>query len=133
MFQIPPGLLPELTAVLQQIRADWMRREVAILGWRHDGTSLHLRFKPAISVQWVHLHVQNVANGGAAYDPAAYVVSEEIDCREARVQDYSTPDVLDERVWVWLIPVEKDAAGTAVKYDGRDGRPDVMSFLDFGV
>jgi hypothetical protein len=131
----PPNGDPYLSRLVAMLRADWEPMIVYLLGWRHDGTDLHLRFRPGVAVQWVQVHIQSseTGDGGATYDPDASVSSTEVDCRETRVQDVSVPDLRAGRYWVWLIPVAKDEGGNTVLFDGEDDRPDYMSFLDLGV
>ncbi len=103
------------------------RKEPIILGVRDDGSDLTIRFRAALLTPWVRIHVQDEADG-SAYDPDNFDVglSELRDCRTNRVQDFVIPSAA---YTVYLIPVQKDGAGTLIYYDGEDGRPDAMAFM----
>lgn len=104
---------------------------VFIWGARSDGTDLHIRYEPSRAINYVQVHWQSTATGGAAYNASTSVSSTEVDCRETRLRDASQATAVGMKVW--LIPVLKDDSGTAYKLDGQGGRPDYMSFHDFGV
>lgn len=131
----PPSGDPYLSRLVAMLRADWEPMIVYPLGWRHDGTDLHLRYRPGVAVQYVQVHVQSseTGKGGASYDPDASVSSTLVDCRETRVQDTTIADLAYGRYWVWLIPVAKDDGGNTVLFDGEGDGPDCMSFIDLGV
>ena len=110
------------------LNAELGRREPLILGFRHDGTNWHIRFRAALNSPWVQVHVQNAGNGGlVAYDSANFVSSTEVDCRADRLQDIEPPD---GRHLVFLIPVDYDGAGTKILFDGEGDSPDFMSYQD---
>ncbi|KKK92554.1 hypothetical protein LCGC14_2701780, partial [marine sediment metagenome] len=71
--------------------------------------------------------------GGSAYDPDNYTSSTEVDCRAARVQDASVADLPYGRYWIYLVPIQYDASGTKILYNGVSPNPDAMSFIDIGV
>lgn len=95
----------------------------------------YLRFEASRATDFVRVHVQSSAagKGGASYDPASFVTSDEVDCRSNRQQDRTVPRSGVDHYYVWLIPVLKSDAGDVALFDGRGGRPDSMSFLDLGV
>jgi hypothetical protein len=165
MIELPPGASPELREIINVLREELLwRREPTLLGYRHDGTTLHLRFRAALSTPWVQVHVQStaadeaaageigtvwadntwatdswaddtwgdVSEGGSEYDPDNYQSTTLVDCREDRVQDVTVTDVPEERVVVYLIPVQYDGADTKVMFDGESGRPDNMAFQTMG-
>jgi hypothetical protein len=120
------GSSGELIAVL---REELNRKEALALSWRDDGANVHIRYRAALSTPWVQFHVQSTqaGEGGATYDTTNFTESTEIDCRASRVQDDTLPSLTDDDYYVWLIPVQKDSAGT-VKYDGEGGLPDFKVF-----
>ena len=130
-----PGVgIPSPEALKQRaiLNAFLLRRDVDVLGWRYDGTDLFLRFRAPPTVGWVQVHVQSTSageGGVTAYDPANYESSTEVDCRASAVQDVTVTLTGGERHAVWLIPVQYDAAGTKVLYDGEGASPDNMSFV----
>lgn len=135
MLQRPPSQDPYLTEVVQLLNEMVFRREPRIIGLRHDGTDLHLRFLAGPDTPWVQVHIQNTVagNGGGTYDSSNYVSTTEVDCRAARIQNVTITDIPDERHYVWLIPVQYDGAGTKILYDGEGGRPDNMAYAQLGV
>ncbi len=135
MFKLPPSGDPYLTYLVTLLNAEFVRKEPTLVGWRHDATNLHIRFRAPIWVSWVQVHIQttNAGEGQGTYDAANYASSTEVDCRADRLQDVSIVDQPYQRFYVWLIPVEYDASATKVLYDGQGGRPDYMSFVDIGV
>ena len=127
-LNVPLSADPYLVELISALQVDYQRKEIDVLGAFHDGTNLHLRFKPPVTIQFVRVHVQSdgAGEGGGTYDPVNYVSSTEYDCWEERIQDVS---LVDGSYWIWLIPVEKDALGAVVAYDGENGTPDRMSFV----
>lgn len=95
----------------------------------------YVRFEASRATDFVRVHVQSSAagRGGASYDPASFVTSDEVDCRFSRQQDRTVPRSGADHYYVWLIPVMKSDAGDVALFDGQAGRPDFMSFLDLGV
>ena len=135
MFKLPPSGDPYLVYLVTLLNAEFVRKEPTIVGWRHDGTNLHVRVRSARGLSWNQVHIQSTESGegGPTYDAANYTSSTEVDCRADRLQDVSVADLPYGRYVIFLIPVEYDAAGTKVLYDGQGGRPDYMSFVDIGV
>jgi hypothetical protein len=130
---MPPGNDPWLRELAMLFNEEVGRREPTAIGWRHDGTLWHLRFRAPLNSLWVQVHVQGSGSGGGgivAYDPDNFVSSTEVDCRENRLQDVEIPD---GRHLVFLIPVNYDGAGTKVVFDGEDGRQDFATFVDLGT
>lgn len=125
------GVSPELFSQRGLLNSVLLRREIDVLGWRWDGTDSKLRFRAPFEVTHVQVHVQNSSTGGiVAYVPGTSVSSTEVDCRASKVQDVTiTAPSTTLRYVVFLIPVQYDAAGTKVLYDGQSGRPDNMSFV----
>lgn len=74
----------------------------------------------------------NTDYGGATYNPLLYLSSTEVDCRANRTQSVQVVDVPEERHVVFLIPVQKDGAGTKTLYNGVDGE-DRMAFQTLGL
>jgi len=132
---LPPRSDPYGKRITDFLNAELANLQPILLGIRHDGTTLHIRYRAAIMSPWVQEHIQNTAagNGGGTYDSTNYVSSTTVDCRGNRVQDITITDIPEERHYVWLVPVQEDGAGTAVKYDGEGGRPDYMVYVDIGV
>lgn len=137
MIRQPPDGNPYLTEMVAILNAELDRKEPMIVGWRHDGTTLHVRFRAPMGIGWVQLHIQSTESGegGSAYDAANFTSSTEVDCRSDRLQDASVVDLPYGRRFIWLVPVQYDGGGNAIKYDGKGtpARPDYMSFLDLGV
>ena len=134
-FPLPDTTGPELRQFVGRLNAEYLRREPTLLGWRHDGTDLHLRFRAAYSTPWVQVHVQSTESGegGGTYDTVNYTSTTEVDCRADRVQDIDVPDLPYGRYYIFLVPVQEDGAGTKVLFDGEGGNPDNMAFADIGV
>lgn len=131
MLRQPPGSpawFAEVTAILNE---ESLRREPLILGWRDDGSNLHLRFRSALSTGWVQVHVQSTDadGGGPDYNPAQYVSSTLYECRATRLQDVVVPDLPSGWYTIYLVPVQFDAVGTKILFDGQSGRPDNMAFI----
>ena len=137
MIRQPPSGDPYLSELVAILNAELGRKEPAIVGWRHDGTNLHVRFRAPLDVGWVQVHIQSTESGegGPTYDAANFTSSTEVDCRSDRLQDVSVADLPYGRYVIFLIPVEYDGAGTKIVYDGggTPARPDFMSFVDIGV
>ncbi len=114
-----------------ELNAELLQRAPTLLGWRHSGTDTKVRFRAALATPWVRVHVQTLVTGGEDYNPTTSVSSTEVECRAARQQDITITGVT--RFIVFLIPVQKDAAGTVILYDGQSGRPDNMAFIDTEV
>ena len=131
----PPSGDAYLTGLVGFLNGEFGRLEPMILGVRHDGTDLHLRFRAALATPWVQVHVQSTdaGEGGAAYDAANYTSSTEVDCRTSRIQNVTVTDLYGTRYYVWLIPVLYDGAGTKILYDGEGTSPDNMVFFDLGA
>jgi hypothetical protein len=132
MIGLPPsgdGYLTKLAAI---VREETSRREPILIGSRVSGTSWYLRFRAGLSVALVQVHVQSTVageGGTAAYDPANYTSSTEVECRSDRLQDREiTGLAASEDYVVFLIPKQVASDGTTVQYDGQGGRPDNMSF-----
>lgn len=128
-LRTPINASADLRELIAALRADYDRKEIAIQGYRYDGTNHYIRWKPAVSVLWVQEHVQSdgVDEGGATYDPADYASSTLVDCRQTRVRETV---LADGNWWVWLVPVEIDAEENPVLFDGESGRPDLASFWE---
>jgi len=136
MVRLPVGTTdPYLTELIATINAEFLRREPLIVGWLYDGTDLHVRFRAALATPWVQVHVQSTqgGEGGATYDTTNYTSTTETDCRSDRLQDVTVTSLLTGRYFVFLVPVQYDAAGTKILYDGEGGNPDNMAFMDIGV
>jgi len=130
----PPNRDPWLTRLAFILNSEVARREPLILGMRHDGTNLHVRFRAALSTPWVQVHVQSTAagEGGGTYDASNYTTSTEVDCRDTRVKDVTVLAVYATRYYVWLVPIQYDGAVTPLKilYNGVGVNPDNMAFAD---
>jgi hypothetical protein len=122
-----------LVQIAKLMNAELLRREAVLLGWRHDGVTLHLRLRASAATPWVQVHVQAFNTDGSAYNAASFRSSTEVDCRLTRVQDVTITDLPADRHVVYLIPVQYDGAGAKVLYDGVGGNPDNMTFTDIGV
>ena len=135
MLRLPPSGDPYLTELVKILNAELLRKEPTIIGFRHDGVNLHVRFRAALATPFVQLHIQSTAAGagGSAYDPDNYTSSTEVDCRADRLQDASVADLPDGRFVFWLVPIQKDADGNTIKFDGQGGRADHVSFVPVGV
>lgn len=135
----PPQGGESWTQLIALLREEMNRKEPLIIGWRHDGTNLHVRFRAPLLVPWVQVHVQSdgAGQGGfGGYDPDNSVSSTETDCRSDRVQDVTLADLPYSRYHVYLVPVQYDGASTPVKvlYNGESGQgADHMVFIDIGV
>lgn len=131
-IRLPDGTGPELRELIAKLNAEFLRREPMLLGWRHDGTDLYLRFRAAYATPWVQAHVQSTdpGEGGATYDTTNYTSTTEVDCRADRVQEIDVPDLPAGRYYIFLVPVQYDGAGTKVLFDGVSGNPDNMAFVD---
>jgi hypothetical protein len=131
----PPDGGPWPLEFLAWVREELNRKEPLILGVRHDGTTIHLRFRAALTTPWVQVHVQTTeaGQGGSAYDASNFLSSTEVDCHENRVQDVEVTDLPYGRSFVWLVPVQYDGAGTKILYNGVGDSPNHMSYWDVGV
>ncbi len=131
---LPPNADPYLTKLVKLLNTEFRRLEPEILGYRHDGTTLHLRFRAPVGCQYIQVHVQSTAagEGGSEYDASNYTSTTEVDCRANRVQDVTVTDVPSERFVVYLIPVEYDGSGAKVLWDGVSA-DDHMSFSTLGL
>lgn len=130
MIDTPLAADPLAANLIATLRAELLQLSPRILGTKADGTTWAVRFLSPFSAPWVQVHVQSAATGGMSYNPDTFISSEEIDCRENRVQDVEVTAIdPDESYIIFLIPVQYDGAGTKVLYDGRDDRPDNMSFI----
>ena len=119
-----------LSAVVDVLNAQLGRLEPDIVAWRDDGTNVHLRFRAPGESPFVVCHVQSSATGkgGATYSTTDYVSSTEVDCRASRVQDVSLIHFAHGVYTIFLIPVQYDAAGTRILYDGVNA-PDRMVWV----
>jgi len=129
MLRLPPNGDPYLTELVRTVNAELLRKEPTLVGFIDDGANLLVRFRAPLSVGWVQAHVQStdVGKGGMTYDPAAYESTTLVDCRAERLQDITVVTAPTIRYAIFLIPVQYDAAGTKVLYDGEGGRPDYMA------
>lgn len=123
---------PSQSEFVSLVNAEMLRLEALVLGWRDDGTNLHIRFRSALASPWVQVHVQSSdpGKGGATYDPVNFVSTTLVDCRANRLQDVTLTDLALGHYTVFFIPVQYDGAGVKILYDGQSGRPDRMTFLD---
>lgn len=135
MLPDPPNGDPYLKHIVAMLNVAVYPKEPEILGLRHDGTNLHLRFRPMRDIPWVRVHVQSTVagEGGGTYDASNFTTSTEVECRNVNYKDVVIPDLPTDRYYVWLIPVQKDAAGTVVLYNGVGTSPDHMAFAQLGV
>lgn len=127
IVSIPPGagLTPTF---ITQLRASLNRKSPLLLGSVLDGTTWRVRF--LANTPWVQAHVQSTESGegGMTYDPVNFRSSTQVDCRATEIQDITITGVASaESYAVFLIPVEYDAAGTKVLYNGQGGRADLMA------
>lgn len=133
----PPSGDQYLAQVAAIVNAELDRLEPQIIGWYHDGTNLHMRFRAALATPWVQVQVQSTAagGGGTAYTGSAgtCVSRTLVDCRANRIQDVTVADLPYGRYVVWLVPVQQDGAGLSILFDGQSGRPDNLAFIDIGV
>jgi len=112
------------------LNAELTRREPEILGVSDDGTTFTVRFRAPLSCGWVQVHVQSTAAGEggiSAYDDTNYTSTTLVDCRADRLQDVTVTLVAAVQNIVYLIPVQYDAAGTKVLFDGEGTSPDNMA------
>jgi len=133
MIRQPPAGNPYLTELVATINAEFLRREPLLIGSRYDGTDWQLRFRASLAALWVQVHVQSTeaGEGGVTYDAGNFRSSTEVDCRSDRLQDVTVSGLLEWHQYVvWLVPVQYDGAGVKILYDGVDGRPDNMAFVD---
>ncbi|HUT13285.1 MAG TPA: hypothetical protein VMY42_22550 [Thermoguttaceae bacterium] len=133
MLRRPPSSDPYFTEVVSILNAELTRREPEILGVSDDGTTFTVRFRAPLSCGWVQAHVQSTAAGEggiSAYDDTNYTSTTLVDCRADRLQDVTVTLVAAVQNIVYLIPVQYDAAGTKVLYDGEGGRPDNMAWAN---
>jgi len=132
MLRRPPSGDPYLTYLVEILNAELFRKEPTILGFRDDGTTLHVRFRAALATPWVQVHVQSTqaGEGGGTYSTTLFTSSTEVDCRANRIQDRTITRVGGVTFYVWLIPVQYDAAGTKVLYNGVGGVSDGMAYLE---
>lgn len=136
MIRQPPDGDPYLTEMVAILNEVLFRREPTLLGARYDGTTLHVRFRAALTTPWVQVHVQSTASGegGSAYDPDNHQSTTEVDCRAGGVQDVTVTDVPGERHIVYLVPVQYDGAGSKTLYNGETGEgEDNMAFQEVVV
>lgn len=127
MIRRPPDGNAYLTELVAQINSELGRKEPLIIGVAYVGTNLVLRFRAPYGVGWVVAHVQSSVTGGMTYDPAVFVSSTEVDCRADRLQTRTIALTSGVSYAVFLVPVQKDGAGTVVRFDGQGGRPDNMA------
>ena len=134
LLRAPPSGDPWLMELVLVLNAELMERQPQIVGWRHDGTNLHLRVKTAINVSWLQIHVQSTESGkgGPTYDASNFVSSTLRDCRADRVVDVSVPDLPAGRYVIWAIPVDYNTDGTKILFNGVSA-DDKMAFADIGV
>lgn len=123
--------LNDYDQLVTAVRAELLQRDPLIIGFRDDGTDLHLRFRAALGTSHVVVHVQGagVGEGGGTYSETDYVSSDVVDCRESRLQDFSRAS---GHFWIWLIPLDIDSFGT-IKFNGLNGAPDNMAFIEMGA
>jgi hypothetical protein len=134
LFRNPPSGDPYLVDLSHVVRAGLGGLEPSFVGWRHDGTDQHVRFRAPLSIGFVRVQIQGegAGEGGSAYHATDFIDSVEVDCREVRVQDVAFT-VAYARFWIYLIPVLKDPDGTTTLLNGVGTVPDHMSFIDVGV
>lgn len=113
------------------VRAEILQREPIIIGHRDDGTNMHLRYRASLGSTHVKVHVQGagVGEGGGTYNPDDFITSVTVDCRESRAQDV---EMTSGHYWIWLIPMHVDAIGS-ILYNGLNGAPDNMAFIELGA
>jgi hypothetical protein len=133
-IRLPPSADPYLVQMARVINAELLQREVLWLGILHDGLDLRVRFRAPLTVPSVRVHVQTdqPGEGGSAYDPANYLSSVVVDCREDRMQEVAVPLTAAVVYFIYLVPVQTDGLGATVLFDGEGGRPDRMSFWSVG-
>jgi hypothetical protein len=105
--------------------------EVRSVSHRNDGTTSHIRIKPARALEYVRLHVQT----NATYNAAVSVSSERIRCAGERVIDRTVTRDGVSHYYAFIIPSGTDpATGGELRFDGTAGHADdYMSYIDLGV
>jgi hypothetical protein len=136
MLPQPPAGEAYLTKLVSVLNANFLVREPEVLGFRQDTTKIYVRYRAPFAVGWIQVHVQSTQpgeGGTTAYDASNYTSTTEVDCRLDRIQDVSVTFVASSTYVVFLIPVQYDANGNKVLYDGTGGVDDRMSYAGFVV
>lgn len=127
-----PAANPSLQEWATILNSEIGRKEPIVIGQRYDGTTWFVRFRAALGMLRVQVHVQSTAGGEGgltAYDPTNYLTSVEQDCRADRLVTIEYPAPAGESYVMFLVPVGYDGMGTKIMFDGEDGRPDNMAFV----
>jgi len=132
MLKLPGNAPKYMREVIAALNSQMLRREPFLIGVRKDNSDVYVRFLAAYAAPWVQVHIQTdeSGEGGSAYDPSNYKSSTLVDCRTEQLQEISTPDISPANYYIWLIPVQYDAADNKILYDGQGGRPDNMVYVE---
>ena len=130
----PPSGDTYLRQLAALVNVGLARKEPELLGLRHTGTSLFIRFRARPAAPHVQRHIQSTVagQGGATYSTTNYTSSVEVDCRATPQQDATITVTPGETYYIWLIPIQKDGAGATVLYNGV-AADDAMVFAELGV
>ena len=120
MLPRPPANDRYLTKVVGVLNSVLDQREIEILGVVDDGTNWNIRYRATLAAPFVQVHVQSSAagEGGETYDAGNYTSTTVVDCRAELLQDLALTLLVADTYTVFFIPVQYDAAGTKVLYDG---------------